>query len=252
MSAAGLDITWNPPTMRYSLRRFASLIAITFCVASLSITSSASAVEGTELNGSIGLWGVFLPDANDSTSSASGDSIGTIMSLAGHHRFSGYRTSAEGGITYGVTDDVQMLGYEALLRDTWSFGQHDLSAGFGYSQMDWDQDFGQGELSTTYQGAKVVAGWETFFGHRPMWLDFSLGLYDLDGEYDNAGVIEGTVGGFTTTYGLELKTEGTIGNVATRTIFGIDYLSDITSLHDGVVGTDDGLTLSAVFEFRLF
>ncbi|WP_236624763.1 hypothetical protein [Rhodopirellula sp. SWK7] len=214
--------------------------------------NSASAIEGTELNSSVGLWAPLLPDlANDS-----GDSVGTVLGLSGHHRFDGYRTSIESGVTYGISDSAEMVGVDVLLRDTWDFGKHHLSAGFGYSMMDWDQDTAGHDIESNYQGAKVVTGWETCFGRTPVWLDLTLGLYDLDGAYvgdDGAGGFNtGTTGGFTTTYGFDIKTEFDCCGIPARAIFGLNYFDDFAVWRAGQVDTEDAVVLNGSIEFRLY
>lgn len=216
------------------------------------VAPKAHAVEGTELNSSLGLWAPLLPELRDD----SGDSIGTVLSLSGHHRFAGFLTNVESGVTYGVTDSAEMFGFEMLLRDTWTLGDHELSAGFGYSQMNWEQEDGQHFLDSDFHGAKIVGGWQTLFGRRPVWLDMSLGLYDMNGGY----LGEDGVGGdnvaetdeFATVFGFEWKTDVTCCGVPARTVFGLDYISDITTWQDGHIGTDDAVVLTGALELRLY
>lgn len=223
-------------------------IVVTAVTAWLALTSSsASAIEGTELNSSVGLWAPLLPHLHDD----SGDSVGTIVGLAGHHRFDGYRTSVESDIKYGVTDSTEMLGVDALLRDTWHFGKHHLSAGFGYSMMNWEQEAGSHTIESDYQGAKIVTGWETVFGRRPVWVDLSLGLYDLDGSYVGGGNT-GTIGGFAETYGVDVKSEFDCFGIPSRAIFGVNYLDDFASWKAGEMETDDAVVLTGAIEFFLF
>lgn len=210
------------------------------------------AVEGTELNGSIGLWAPLLPDIRAATSS-DGESIGTIVGLRGHHRFEGYRTSIEGGVQYGITEDVEMFGFDALLRDTWSFGIGDLSAGTGYSQMNWKQEGAGSDIDSDYRGAKVVGGWERAFGNRPLWIDLTLGFYDLNGSYvgDN-GAVQADIDEFTTTWGLDVKSNVHCFGIPGRAVFGITYLEDITTWQNGAIGTDDAVVLTGSLELLVY
>ncbi|SMP69829.1 hypothetical protein SAMN06265222_112109 [Neorhodopirellula lusitana] len=212
-------------------------------------SQQAMAIEGTELSGTVGVWAPLLPNV----AGQDGDSIGTIIGLKGHHRFDGYRTSVEGGVQYGVTEDAEMFGFEFLLRDTWSFGIGDLSAGTGYSQMNWDQESRGHDLSSDYRGAKIVGGWETAFGNTPVWIDLSLGLYDMNGEYvGNGGATRESIDEFTTTWGIDVKTDTDMWGIPMRTVIGVNYLDDITTWQNGAIGTDSALVLTGALEFRLF
>lgn len=208
----------------------------------------AHAIEGTELNSSIGIWAPLLPTLNND----SGDSVGTIVGLGGHHRFDGYMTSVETGIKYGVSDTAEMIGVDALLRDTWEFGDHHLSAGFGYSMMNWNQEAGNHEIESDYQGAKVVTGWQTVFGRTPLWLDLSLGLYDLNGSYVGGGGATGEVNDFATTYGFDIKTDFDVFGIPARAVLGFNYLDDFASWQAGQMGTDDAVVLTGAVEFLLY
>lgn len=207
----------------------------------------ASAVDGSELNSSVGVWAPLLP----SLGTSSGDSIGTIVGLGGHHRFNGYRTSIESDVKYGVTNTTEMIGVDAIMRDTWDFGDHHLSAGFGYSMMNWDQDSGNQSIDSDYQGAKVVAGWQKMFGRTPLWLDLSLGLYDLNGSYAS-GAITDEISDFSTTYGIDLKTDFNVFGIPSRAILGFNYLDNFAAWKGGQLGTDDAVVLTAALEFRLY
>lgn len=207
----------------------------------------ASAVDGSEFNSTVGVWAPFLP----SLGTSSGDSIGTIVGLGGQHRFQGYRTSIESNVKYGVTNTTQMIGVDAIMRDTWDFGDHHLSAGFGYSMMNWDQDSGNQSIDSDYQGAKVVAGWQKIFGRTPVWLDLSLGLYDLNGSYAS-GAITDEISDFSTTYGIDLKTDFNVFGIPSRAILGVNYLDDFAAFRAGQLGTDDAVVLTAAIEFRLY
>ncbi len=210
-------------------------------------STSASAIDGSELNSSVGVWAPLLP----SLGSSSGDSVGTIVGLGGHHRFHGYRTSVESNIKYGVTNTTQMINFDAIMRDTWDFGDHHLSAGFGYSMMNWDQDAGNQSIDSDYQGAKVVTGWQTVFGRTPIWLDLSLGLYDLAGDYTNGGAI-GHISQFTTTYGIDLKTDFNTFGIPSRAVLGVNYFDDFAAWQAGQLGTDNAVVLTGAIEFLLY
>ncbi len=209
--------------------------------------SPASAIDGSELNTSVGVWAPLLP----SLGSSSGDSIGTIVGLGGHHRFEGYRTSVESNIKYGVTNTTEMINFDAIMRDTWDFGDHHLSAGFGYSMMNWDQDAGNQSIDSDYEGAKVVAGWQSTFGRTPVWLDLSLGLYNLDGSY-TSGAVSDHFSDFATTYGVDLKTDFVAFGIPSRAVFGVNYLYDFAAFQDGQLGTDDAVVLTGAVEFLLY
>jgi len=228
--------------------RLAALIAALICGLN---APNAQAVEGTEFNATGGIWAPLLPNLQAGALNDSGDSVGGIVGLSGHHRFDGYRTSVECNVTYCVTDSVEMIGFDGLLRDTWVFDFGDLSAGFGYSQMDWEQSIATHNLESTYQGAKIIFGWEGAFGRRPLWVDLSIGLYDLDGTYVGLPVTANT-SKFTTTYGLKVKHDCELFGVPARAIFGFDYLSDITTWQGGQIGTDDACALTGAIEFHLF
>lgn len=213
----------------------------------------AMAIEGTELTGGVGVWAPLLPSIEGAGGSQNGDSIGTIINLRGHHRFDGYLTSIEGGVSYGVTNSTEMLAFDALLRDTWSFGIGDLSAGTGYSQMNWKQEGAGHQLDSDYRGAKVVAGWEAAFGRKPVWVDLTLGLYDFNGFYRGQGAITSAeIGTFTTTWGVDVKTEHQLLGIPVRSVFGLTYLDDITTWQNGQIGTDNAVVLTAGLEFFLF
>ena len=208
---------------------------------------SASAIEGTELNSSVGIWAPLLPDLNND----SGDSVGTVIGLGGHHRFEGYRTSIESAVRYGVTDSAEMIGVDALLRDTWDFGDHHLSAGFGYSMMNWTQEAGTHTIESDYQGAKVVTGWQTAFGRTPVWLDLTLGLYDLSGSYQG-NAVTADIGGFATTYGFDFKTDFDVFGIPARSVIGLNYLNDFATWQAGQIGTDDAVVLTGAIEFLVY
>lgn len=249
----------HPP---FSVRRIRQVLTMAFVIPVAGLLSGSGllesnpvhAIEGTELNGSVGIWAPLLPDIQ-AGASQDGDSVGTIIGLRGHHRFDGYRTSIEGGVQYGVTNDVEMFGFDALLRDTWSFSFGDLSAGTGYSQMNWEQEGAGHELSSDFRGAKIVGGWETAFGRQPIWIDLTLGLYDLNGSYTGntgSGVVTAEISEFTTTWGLDVKSDSRMFGVPVRAIFGINYLDDITTWENGAIGTDNAVVLTGALEFRLF
>ncbi|MEM9644496.1 MAG: hypothetical protein AAF989_05845 [Planctomycetota bacterium] len=227
------------------LAAFAGLMSI------VSTQQTAAAVDGTELNATVGLWAPLLPDLEVGSTRDSSDELGGIVGLSGHHRFDGYRTSVEAGVFYGDAGDISLFGYEALLRDTWEFGLGDFSAGFGYSALNYEQDYAGANLDSDYQGAKVVAGWETMFGRQPLWIDLGLGLYDMDGTYTApaGAVFENNT--FATTYSVALKTETCLWGIAARPTLKFEYLSDIATFQGGNIGTDDAVVLSAMIEFRL-
>ncbi|WP_230256462.1 hypothetical protein [Rhodopirellula halodulae] len=225
-----------------------SLAVFGFVAATLS-TSSAFAVEGTELTSRKAIWAPLLPDYKGEN----GDSVGFLTDIRGHHRFDGYLTSIEGRVNYAISDDTEMYGFEALLRDTWTFGIHDLSAGTGYSQMEWKQEINNDELDNSYRGALIVAGWETAFGRRPLWIDLRLGLYDLNGQYvGNDGLTTGSISTFTTTWGLEIKNDIEICGIPGRAVFGIDYLTDYATWQNNAIGLDDAVVLQAGVELLLY
>lgn len=228
----------------WSLR---GIVVMTLACSLAFDVAPASAVDGSELNSSVGVWAPLLP----SLGTSSGDSIGTIVGLGGHHRFEGYRTSIESNVKYGVTNTTEMIGVDAIMRDTWEFGDDHLSAGFGYSMMNWDQDSGNQSIDSDYQGAKVVAGWQKMFGRTPVWLDLSLGLYDLNGSYAS-GVITDEISDFSTTYGIDLKTDFNVFGIPSRAVLGVNYLDDFAAWRGGQLGTDDAVVLTAAVEFRLY
>ncbi|CAD73366.1 hypothetical protein [Rhodopirellula baltica] len=247
----------HPPNANLSdamtKRRFDSILKIAVAVLGFaSVTwsaSSAQAVDGTELTSRKAIWAPLLPTYQGD----SGDSVGFLTDIRGHHRFDGYRTSVEGNFTYAVSDNTEMYGFDAIMRDTWTFGVHDLSAGTGYSQMEWKQEIGDNELDNSYRGALVVAGWETAFGRRPVWVDLRLGLYDLDGKYvGNDGVTTGTNNKFTTTFGFDVKHDITVCGIPGRTVFGLDYFSDYATWDGANMGFDDAVVLRAGFELLLY
>jgi len=234
-----------------SLWGFSGLVVTTIAGWLTLGASPALAVEGAELNGSVGIWAPLLPTLRNS----SGDSIGTVIGMSGHHRFDGYKTSVEAGIRYGLTDTTEMLGVDALLRDTWDIGDNRLSAGFGYSMMNWNQEAGNHEIDSDYQGAKIVAGWHTMFGRTPVWLDLSLGLYDLNGRYagDNGGgLVTGEIDEFATTYGFDIKTDFDVRGIPARAVFGVNYLDDFSTWQNGQMGTGDAVVLTGALEFFLY
>lgn len=229
---------------------FQSLSGIVLMTISAWLTLGAapvSAIDGSELNSSVGVWAPLLP----SLGTSSGDSIGTIVALGGHHRFEGFLTSVESNVRYGVTNNTEMINVDAIMRDTWDFGEHHLSAGFGYSMMNWDQDSGNQSIDSDYQGAKVVAGWQTVFGRTPVWLDLSLGLYDLNGRYTD-GAITREISDFALTYGVDLKTDFHWFGVPSRAVLGVNYLDDFAAWQAGQLVTDDAVVLTGAVEFLLY
>lgn len=225
-------------------------LAVALCLSG-GVSSTAFAVDGSVIEGSVGIWAPLLPELTEvGGASDSGDSVGTLLELSGHHRFDGYLTSVEAGVEYGITDTVEMFGYEFLLRDTWSFDVGELSAGTGFSQMQWDREWGNREIGSDYTGAKIRGGWETTFGRQPIWIDFTLGIYDFDGSYDD-GVNNETISKVTTTWGLDVKADCDRFGIPMRFVGGIDYLRDMTTWHAGQISTDDGLALTGAVEFRL-
>ncbi len=236
--------------------RFAGTVMAALAVSmTLSVTldvSRALAVGGSELNANVGVWAPLLPDLEvPPAGSQSQDDVGVIVGLSGHHRFEGYRTNIEGSIFYGHAGDTSLFGFEGLLRDTWEFDFADLSAGGGYSQMTFDQDVGGANLESAFRGAKVVAGWESVFGNRPIWIDLGLGLYDLNGTFTSpTGSIQ-EMSEFTTTYSVALKTDTSLWGVAARPTLKLEYLSDIATFQGGRLGTDDAVILSAMIELSL-
>lgn len=215
-------------------------------------SSEAMAIEGTELAATVGIWAPLLPDV-EAGASTNGESLGTIFGLKGHHRFEGYRTSIEAMVNYGITDEAEMFGFDVLLRDTWSFDIGDLSAGTGYSQMNWQQEGSGHQLDSDFRGAKIVAGWEAPFSNELFWIDLTLGLYDLNGSYvGNGGLTTAEIDTFTTTWGIDVKSDTAMFGMPVRTVFGVNYLSDITSWKNGQIGTEDAVVLTGSLEFRLF
>lgn len=228
------------------------MAAIAIVVGFVSVNPlPAFGVDGSELNASFGLWAPLFPGFQTGGVTDDSDELGGLVELYGHHRFDGYLTSAEGSIFYGDAGDITLFGYEALLRDTWSFAAGDLSAGFGYSQMIFDQTLAGAGLESNFRGAKVVAGWETAFGGRPVWLDLGLGLYDLDGTYSPSAGADQTINDFTTTFSVETKTDLCLWGIAARPSLKIEYLSDLAAFQNNQLVTDDGLILSAMLELRL-
>jgi hypothetical protein len=236
---------------RRCLDNFTTLILVAAILVSLLRPTPVWAIEGTTVASSVGLWAPLLPQITDGGTSESGDSLGTIMKLSGHHRFDGYRTSVESGVEYGVTDSAELFAYEFLLRDTWSFEIGELSAGTGFSQMHWMQDAGVHQLESDYTGAKIIAGWETTFGRQPIWIDLTFGLYDFDGTYTN-GIIEEKIDTVATTWSLDFKFDCASFKIPMRFVTGIDYLSDITAWRANQITTDDAVALTASVEFKLY
>lgn len=221
------------------------------CLAVCAFAQPASAVDGSELNASVGLWAPLFPDFQVDSTTDDSDEIGALVELSGHHRFDGYRTSAEGSIFYGDAGDISLFGYEALLRDTWSFQSGEWSAGFGFSQLTYDQDLLNANLESDFRGAKVVGGWETAFGRRPLWLDLGLGLYDMNGTFSRPGQADQEVSEFATTFSVEMKTDVCLWGIAARPSLKAEYISDLASFNNGVLATDEGVVLSAMLELRL-
>ncbi len=230
---------------------FASLFLVVAIFLSIVCSTPVWAIEGTTVASSAGLWAPLLPQITAGAVSDSGDSLGTIVKLSGHHRFDDFRTSVESGVEYGVTDSTELFAYEFLLRDTWSFEIGELSAGTGFSQMHWTQDAGVHQLESDYTGAKIIGGWETTFGRQPIWIDLTLGLYDFDGTYTN-GIVDEKIDTFTTTWSLDFKFDCASFKIPMRFVTGIDYLSDITAWRANQITTDDAVALTASVEFRLY
>jgi hypothetical protein len=247
----------HPPNAELSdamkMTRFESILRVGVALLGFAAVtwsaSSAHAVDGTELTSRKAIWAPLLP----SFQGDSGDSVGFLTDIRGHHRFNGYRTSVEGNFTYAVSDDTEMYGFDAVMRDTWTFGVHDLSAGTGYSQMEWKQEISDNELDNSYRGAVVVAGWETAFGRRPVWIDLRLGLYDLDGQFVSSdGATTGSINKFTTTYGIDVKHDICVWGIPGRTVLGIDYMADYATWDGANMGFDDAVVLKAGFELLLY
>ena len=119
--------------------------------------------------------------------------------------------------------------------------------------MNWEQEGAGSEIDSDYRGAKVVGGWETAFGRKPLWVDLSLGLYDLDGRYvGDSGAIQAEISEFTTTWGLDVKSNVNCFGIPGRAVFGITYLEDITTWKDGAIGTDDAVVLTGALELLVY
>ena len=118
--------------------------------------------------------------------------------------------------------------------------------------MNWQQETRGHQLDSDYRGAKVVGGWEAPFGYDQLWIDLTLGLYDLNGTYvGNAGA-NAEIDTFTTTWGVDVKSDTAMFGVPVRTVFGVNYFNDMTSWQGGQIGTDDAVVLTGSLEFRLY
>ncbi len=240
--------------MRRSWKAFAVLFA---CASSLIVTDHARAYHGTSLSGSTGVWAPMLPDAQIGAVNYDQEDIGIIVGVIGRHRFEGYRTSIEGEVNYGETGDISMLNYNVRLRDTWQFGSTGLSAGLGYSFINFDQEFGPGpvpsSIDSDLQGAQIVFGWEGYLNNRISWLDLTIGLYDLDGTYYGAVAPTGiNVSEFTTSIGMEFRTQTSVWGIPVSPAIGFQYFTDLPEFNNGVLGTSDAVLLNGRLEFLLW
>jgi hypothetical protein len=194
----------------------------------LLLHHSALALEGSGVDASVGVWAPFLPAFNSPALSDSQDEFGSIVGLRTYHRFQGYRTNVEAGINFGHTSNIQMLNYEAGLRDTWDTRYGGLSAGLLFSGINFDQDIGASQIDSDLIGAKIVGGWETVVGRTPLWIDLGLGLYDLNANYTGAAPPQqATLSEFTTTYSIAARTKHCCMGVPVSPMIGVEYFSDM-------------------------
>lgn len=239
--------------LRSGMLAFVATIAVVFGMA-----QSAQAIDGTEVNGSVGIWAPMLPDFQTPAGNDNQDDVGVIVGLGTQHRFEGVRTSSHFDVFYGDAGDISAFGLDALLRDTWDFGDHHLSAGFGFSMLNFDQDVSipaiplGGSIDSDFIGGKIVAGWQSNVGQTPVWIDFSLGLYDMNADYSGevaAVPVTGTLSDFSTLYGLEFKADSTCMGVPVRPSFKVEYIDNFAQWAGGQLQTDDAVVLTGQLEF---
>ena len=240
--------------LRIGMLAFVATVAIMFGAA-----PTARAIEGTEVNGSVGIWAPMLPDFSAGGGVDEQDGVGVIVGMNAQHRFEGVRTSSHFDIFYGDAGDISAFGLDALLRDTWEFGDHQLSAGFGFSMIDFDQDVvvpavvRGGNLDSDFVGAKIVAGWQSTFGRTPVWVDFSLGLYDMDASYSGRPIVgppvTGTLSEFATLYGLEFNADSTFMGIPVRPSFKVEYIDNFAEWAGGQLQSDGAVILTGQLEF---
>ncbi|WP_146525272.1 hypothetical protein [Novipirellula artificiosorum] len=175
------------------------------------------------------------------------------------------------GISPRLDSSVHHYGGDLVIRDTWRTRFGGLSAGLAYSLMAFDQDFdvmnGPGrlfkeELDTDFQGVKIVSGWEGFVRGNASKLDFNVGVYDMQTDYD---ALPGSVPAVfsdelqQTTYTIEttFTTRRRVRDIDVGLIFGVTYFADMPVIEhlagESVsLSTDDAVTFTCMLELSLY
>ncbi|MGB7327864.1 MAG: hypothetical protein WBD31_23515 [Rubripirellula sp.] len=166
--------------------------------------------------------------------------------------------------------DVDHYGFDFALRDTWQTRFGGLSAGCGFSYMAFDQDFKleyggdrlfKESLDSDFVGGKGFVGWEGYVLDRASNLDLTFGFYNMDADYTFTG---GSIAGSrfdelrrtSGTADISFTTRGMINGRVVGFTTGAMYISRIAAIERdsagaAVLGTDDAVTIRAMFEILL-
>ena len=118
-------------------------------------------------------------------------------------------------------------------------------------------------LQSSYVGGEIVGSMTQKLFGRKIYLDGSVGIYDLDADYDGTGTTTtgGVASAVTTadtfsdvayTFGLTLKTDFRFAGVNFRPTTGIQYISSMPGIVAGAVPElqeDDAFLLNGGWEF---
>ncbi len=136
--------------------------------------------------------------------------------------------------------------------------------------MAFDQDFDASydnvgllreKLDTDYRGGKVFVGWDGCLHHRPTNIDFAIGCYDMDADYEFIGqALSGSLASelskTATTIETSYMTRTQIRGYQVGLAFGVMYITDMPMIkhNDGTrasLDTDDAVTLNGMIEILL-
>ncbi|QDT02348.1 hypothetical protein K227x_07240 [Rubripirellula lacrimiformis] len=181
----------------------------------------------------------------------------------------GANSALSGGNSH-LDADVDHYGFDFALRDTWRTRFGGLSAGCSFNYMAFDQDFNveyggnrlfREELDSDFVGGKGFVGWDGIFLGRKSNLDFSVGYFDMDADYNFVG---GTIAGTgtdsisknSTTVEALFTTRQQMGGWQVGFTTGVMYISDMPTIEHDVAGiaslnTDDAVTIRAMVEIVL-
>lgn len=283
--------------------RSLSLVAktLTICVLiAVTCVGRANAQFETTITG--GTWTAFLPQYEGLTASGIDQSdLGGRVKIQSLYHFEPTRTIAEFRASLAGADiaterfstDVTSVDLASSLRsqviyndvflglrdqfDLTDWGLGRITLGAGFSHMNFDQSFSLagddgtatnaiavGEtVQSSYVGGEIVGSMIRKCFGRKIYLDGSIGIYDLDADYRGTGTI--TLGGAPTpvnstdtfsdvayTFNLTFKTDIRFAGVNFRPTTGIQYISSmpgITADPGPALREDDAFLLNGGWEF---